>query len=210
MTPETQALAVFWKHKRFWLIQSLAYLAWAAMALSWFWLPDSKAWGVAMAVVLIGAVIVGGVWLIAASFVFYRRAHAGEDMSLGAVFREGLRRSPPLLVWAAILVAAVWFAPRWPWVIAPMLLLPLAAQMTAEGFRGMFRMVWRARYFAQFILLAAIGAYLPYKLIGWHPGLAGFGLQTTSLAIRFLLAYLLAIASWLTMASLLTAAPVRE
>ncbi len=203
MTPEKQALALFWKHKRFWLIQALAFLLWTAVALSWFWLPDSKTWGVAMAFVLIWPALVGGVWLMAASFVFYRRAHAGQDVSLKAVYKEALRRSPPLLVWAAILAAAIWFAPKWTWVIAPMLLLPLAAQISLEGLRGVSRMVWRARYFAQFVLLAALGAYLPYLLIGWHPGLAGFALQTTSLCVRFLAAYLLAITAWLTMASLL-------
>jgi hypothetical protein len=161
-----------------------------------------------MAFVQIWLVVVGGVWLIATSFVFYRRAHAGEDVSLKLVYKEGLRRSPALLIWAAILAAAVWFAPRWTWVIAPLLLLPLAAQISAEGLRGLFRMVWSLRYFVHFVLLAAIGAYLPYLLIGWHPGVAGFTLQTTSLAIRFGVAYLLAITSWLAMASLL-AAPAR-
>ena len=86
-----------------------------------------------------------------------------------------------------------------------MLLLPLAARISAEGLRGMFRMVWRARYFAWFVLLAAVGAYLPYVLIEWHPGVAGFALQTVSLGVRFLVAYVLAVTAWLTMASLLAA-----
>ena len=41
------------------------------------------------------------------------------------------------------------------------------------------------------------------KLIGWHPQLHGFALQTTSLAVRFAIAYLLAMFAWLILASLL-------
>jgi hypothetical protein len=61
--------------------------------------------------------------------------------------------------------------------------------------------------------LAVAGVYLPYKLIGWHPQISGLAMQTASLAVRFAIAYLLAVGAWLILASLLArmaelAAPV--
>jgi hypothetical protein len=209
MSPEKRALAIVWRHKAFFATQMLGVALWAVVAMSWFWLPDSKSWGIVMSAIQVWPVIAGAAWLIAATFVFYRRAHAGEDVGLAAVYREGLRRSPAVLAWVAILILALWLTlrpsvPRWIWIAVPMLLLPPGARMAAEGLRGLFRNVWRARYFLQFALLAAIGAFLPYELIRWHPGLPGVALQTASLAVRFLVAYLLAMASWLILASLLT------
>ena len=151
MSPEQTALAVFWEHKRFWLIQSLALAAWTALALSWFWLPDSQVWGIVLAAVLGLVVILSGAWLIRKALMFYRRAHSPS----------GGRR------------------------LGPRLLIDLA-------------------------LLAAIGVYLPYKLIGWHPILPGVALQTASLVIRFGAAYLLAVSAWLILASLLAEARVRS
>ncbi len=210
MIPEKRALAVVWRHKAFFATQALALALWAVVTMTWFWLPDSKTWGIVMAAIQVWPVILGAAWLLATTFVFYRRVQMGEDVRLVAVYREGLRRSPALLVWAAILVLALWLtlrtsAPRWIWIAVPMLLLPLGARMAAEGLRGLFRNVWRLRYFFQFALLAAIGVFLPYVLIGWHPNLPGVTLQTASLVVRFLAAYLLAMFSWLILASLLAA-----
>jgi hypothetical protein len=215
MNPEKQAMAVVFRHKAFFALQALAVALWAALAMSWYWLPDSKTWGVATAALLAGVVIVGAVWLIASTFVFYRRAHAGDDVRLAAVYREGLRRSPVLLPWAAILVLELWMTlrpsvPRWFWIVVPMFLLPPAARMAAEGLRGLFRNAWRVRYFAQFAVLASVGVFLPYVLVGWHPSLPGVALQTASLAMRFLAAYLLAMASWSIMASLLAEVPAQS
>jgi hypothetical protein len=215
VSPEKRALAVVWRHKAFFAAQALAVALWAAVAMSWFWLPDSKTWGIAMSALQVWPVILGAAWLIATTFVFYRRAYAGEDVRLAAVYREGLRRSPALLAWAAILVLALWLtlrpsAPRWIWIVVPMLLLPLGARMAAEGLRGLFRNVWRVRYFLQFALLVVIGVLLPYGLMRWHPSLPGVALQTASLAARLLAAYLLAMVSWLIMASLLAEVPAES
>jgi hypothetical protein len=60
----------------------------------------------------------------------------------------------------------------------------------------------RPRLYADLVLLAAPGANVPYKLIGWHPRLAGLGMQTASLVVRFIAAYLLAVSAWLILASL--------
>ena len=65
MSPEKQALSAFWSHKRFWLLQTLALAIWTALALSWFWLPDSHVWGVALAAVQGVVVLAAGLWLLA-------------------------------------------------------------------------------------------------------------------------------------------------
>jgi hypothetical protein len=194
VSPEKEAVAVFWSHKRFFLFYGLAVGAWIALALAWFWLPDSRVWGVVLSALLGIVVIVGGLWLIAAALLFYQHP--------GPIWRDSLRRVPALLVWGAVLALAVWASPAWIWIIPAVLLLPLAAQVTAEGIRGLFRMVWRVRYFPAAVLLAAAGAYLPYELIGWHPQVAGLAMQTASLAVRLAAAYLLAVSAWLVLASL--------
>jgi hypothetical protein len=208
VSPEKQALAVFWSHKQFLLLEALVCAAWTSLALSWFWLPDSHVWGVALAAVEGLVLIVAGLWLMAMTLLFYRKAHSGQDVRLWPICQEGLHRIPALLAWALVFTLALWLslrlkAPVWIWFIPAILLIPPAAQLAAGGFRGLARMTWSARYFPDAAILAAAGAYLPYKLIGWHPQLHGLALQTTSLAVRFASAYLLAVIAWLMLASLL-------
>ena len=200
MIPEKQALAVFWSHKWFLLLEALVCAAWTALALSWFWLPDSHVWGVALAAVEGVVLIVAGLWLMAATLLFYRWAHAGKDVRLAAIWRESLRRVPALLAWALVVVLAQWVsmrwkAPLWIWTILAIVLLPLADIIVDVSGLG--------RYFLDAAILAFAGVYLPYKLIGWHPQLHGLALQTTSLTVRFAIAYLLAMFAWLILASLL-------
>jgi hypothetical protein len=153
VSPEKKALWVLWTHPGFFILHALADAVWIALALSWFWLPDSKVWGLALAAIELVFLIVAALWLIGRALSFYRRAHANEDVTL-------IRAIPVLILR--------------PWV------LPIAA---------------------------LLGIYLPYKLIAWHPRLSGLQMQTTSLAIRFLAAFLMIVTSWLMLASLLAAAP---
>jgi hypothetical protein len=153
MSPEKKALWVLWTHPGFFLLHALADAVWIALALSWFWLPDSKVWGLALAAVELVFLIVAALWLIRRALLFYRRAHANEDVTL-------IREIPILILR--------------PW------LLPAAA---------------------------VLGIYLPYKLISWHPQFSGLQMQTTSLGVRFLVAFLMVVTSWLMLASLLAAAP---
>jgi hypothetical protein len=215
VSPEKQALAVFWGHKRFFFFETLAIAAWTALALAWFWLPDSRVWGVALSALQGIVVIAAAAWLIGSALAFYRRAHAEKNVSLGPICRESLQRVPALLVWMAVFALAMWAslqpkAPAWIWILPAIVLLPLSAQVAAEGLRGLFRMAWRARYVPSAAVLVVAGTYIPYKLIAWHPQLSGLTMQTASLAVRFGLAYLLAVSAWLIMASLLAAIPARS
>jgi hypothetical protein len=217
VSPEKQALAVVWNHKRFLFAQTLLAALWAAVAVGWFWLPDSKTWGVILSAVGAFPAIGGAVWWIAAGFIFYRRAHAGGDLRLSAVYSQALRRSPALFAWVLLLAAAIWLALRppairWIWIGVLLLLAPYAVYVTADGpgilFRpSSYRILCRPRYYAQFAALALAGILLPYVLIAWHPPLPGLALQTVSIAVRFLIAFELAIIAWLILASLLAASP---
>ena len=64
MSPEKKALSVIWSHKGFFLLHALADAVWIALALSWFWLPDSKVWGLALAAIEALFLILAAFWLI--------------------------------------------------------------------------------------------------------------------------------------------------
>lgn len=83
--------------------------------------------------------------------------------------------------------------------------LPLASQAAGGGFsRGdALRVLREWRYWAAGAVLLAVGAYLPYKLVWWVPQVGGLTAQATSLAVRFLLAYALAVLSWLALAAVI-------
>ena len=144
MTPGKVAVALVWKNKRFWMLQILAWALWTSLALSWFWLPDSKVWGIALSVVQAMAVILTGFWLIRKTLAFYRREHGRFDTK------------PPV-----------------------------------------------ARLLLDAVLLIGVGVCAPYALIGWHPVLPSFAMQTVSLVVPFGAAFLIAVSAWLILASLL-------
>jgi hypothetical protein len=136
-----EALATVWSHKRFLALQAAGVAAWIALALSWFWLPDSAVWGIALAAVLAIVIVAAAVWLVRAALRFYGRN--GTERGSGAAL--------------------------------------------------------------QVALLAVAGVAAPYGLIAWHPELPGFAAQTASLALRFGVAFLIAVTAYLAIASLLAA-----
>jgi hypothetical protein len=103
--------------------------------------------------------------------------------------------------WAIMLLALV---------VVPMLLLPLGSSAAREGFRSFawrnakksIRVAKRLRYWAAFGVFLILGAVIPYQLVWWIPEVDGLYPETASLVVRFLLAYVLAVTSWLLMASM--------
>jgi hypothetical protein len=84
------------------------------------------------------------------------------------------------------------------WVILPVLLLPLAANMANKGWRGYrsrFPRYWL--YWIEVVVLLLCGIWAPLKLIAWVPAFSSFGVQMTSFLFRLLIAYLLFVAAWL-------------
>jgi hypothetical protein len=114
-------------------------------------------------------------------------------------------------------VTPVFVASMFSWVITiagfivlPALWLPAGSRTAHEGFRGLswtgmkksFRLPGRPHYWIAYIVLFVAGAGVPYLLVWWIPEVRGFYAETTSLVLRFLVAYLLAITSWLLLASM--------
>jgi hypothetical protein len=140
------ALTAVWSHKRFFALQAAGVAMWIALALSWFWLPDSAVWGIALGVVQAIVIVVAAVWLVRAALRFYR-GNSTERGSGGAL---------------------------------------------------------------QIALLAIVGLAAPYALIAWRPELPGFAAQTLSLALRFGLAFVVAVTAYLAIVSLLAATRSRS
>lgn len=95
------------------------------------------------------------------------------------------------------------------WIIIPGLLLPLGLQMAKRGFRGLGkagwatwgRTVWSRQYWAVLVVLVVIGVCLSQQLIGWVPKVSSVSGQTTSMVLRFLVAWIFATATWVVLAS---------
>jgi len=103
------------------------------------------------------------------------------------------------------------------WVLVPGLLLPLGLLCANIGFGGFlkFGAWWRAlrnlAYWIVLILAAVIGVYCTGKLMEWtlHPEAPAVGREGTWLGFRMVVAYLLALFSWLWVCSTLACARFR-
>ena len=107
-------------------------------------------------------------------------------------------------------VALVWFVFYFLW---PILLLPVAAQVARFNFRGFFgrpllnafRPIRSLRFWILYIVCFVVGLYLPYRLANVVPKEhASLHYQTTSMAARIGIGYLLLIAAWLVVCSATT------
>lgn len=89
------------------------------------------------------------------------------------------------------------------WLLLPVLLLPVAADVTAKGWRMNPAEAWKRalawRYWIEVLVLMILAIWAPLKLIAWVPGVGGFKMQMTSFVVRLAIAYLLFVAGWLLM-----------
>jgi len=87
------------------------------------------------------------------------------------------------------------------WAVLPVILLPLAAEMSTRGWSGLRGQSWsrakRPLYWLEVPLLLTCAFWLPFRLIGWVPHVSGFGMEMASFLVRLIVAYLLFIAAWL-------------
>ena len=82
------------------------------------------------------------------------------------------------------------------WAALPILLLPAASAIATQG-----RPAWRAqRRYVVIPLLALIGLWLPFIVLGWKPHAASFTLELASFTLRAGVAYALFIAAMLGLA----------
>ena len=119
----------------------------------------------------------------------------------GVWIRQKLNAGPPPrnvtrdLNWLIVLIV---------FVILPAIWLPIATTVAAVGFKfkrmaGSLRVLRRGLYWFWFCVLMLVGAYVPYKLVWWIPGLSDLRQQAWSMGLRFFLAYVLLISAWVAL-----------
>src|SRR5271168_2690363 len=112
--------------------------------------------------------------------------------------------------WFQILLAGFVFAIRW--IVIPGLILPLVVEAANSGFRAFGKLggaalknsVKRASYWIVLLLAAVVGCVAPVSLLDWTPEFKNptLHLEAVSLIARFSTAYILAVASWLLVCSI--------
>jgi hypothetical protein len=90
------------------------------------------------------------------------------------------------------------------WVVVPIVWLPIATTVAAFGFRlrrmmRSLRVLRRVSYWLWFGGLMLAGAYIPYKLVWWIPGLSDLRKQAGSAGLRFLGAYVVLISAFVAL-----------
>jgi hypothetical protein len=112
--------------------------------------------------------------------------------------------------WFQIAVEGIVFAIRW--IVIPGLILPLVVETANSGFRAFGKLglaalrnsVKRASYWMMLLLAAVVGCVAPVSLLDWTPEFKNptLHLEAVSLIARFSAAYILAVASWLLVCSI--------
>ena len=108
-------------------------------------------------------------------------------------------------------VGTVWLMPLLTDILLPLAVLPFLALATSEGLRGLRRpgrrqaqQAWRQRhYWLSGAILLLLLRYVPQGVVDWAPEFGALALEAISMAVRFSLAYLLFVALWLTLISIL-------
>jgi hypothetical protein len=209
--------------KRFWLMQLIGNALALWFGFMWLGIGDSRAGQLAEMVIFGLLIFVPWLWLQNAMFAYFADREAG----IASAFGKGLRTLAKfagivvvfvLVVWALGLLAGplgragqataswltfhirkpvkpVWFvrgylALLWGarWIVVPVIFLPLFA-----GYRKLAGRV----FWLEYLIALVLGFWVPGLLISWVPHLAGSVAQVLSFLLRFGLAYLLMVTSWI-------------
>lgn len=100
--------------------------------------------------------------------------------------------------------AADWILWLLLWVLAPAVWLPIATTVATAGLKlkrmaRSLRVLRRPTYWVWFCALILVGAYVPYKLVWWIPGLSDLRKQAWSMGLRFFVAYVILISAWIAL-----------
>ena len=100
--------------------------------------------------------------------------------------------------------AADWLLWLLLWIIVPIVWLPIATTVAAFGIklRRMMlslRVLRRLSYWLWFCGLMLSGAYIPYRLVWWIPGLSDLRKQAWSMGLRFFVAYIILISAFVAL-----------
>jgi hypothetical protein len=117
-------------------------------------------------------------------------ALGGLAFTIGSYLTMLFRKPVPPEKVLAVFHGIIWLLG---WLVVPALLMPIAARVAVEGWRG-FRFSHqskRAVYWLQVFLLLLAAIWLPMKLLAWIPGMPNFAAEMASFLIRLAIAYLL-------------------
>jgi hypothetical protein len=89
---------------------------------------------------------------------------------------------------------AVFWAVRW--IVVPALALPVVSAIASRG--ATRRRTWR--YWIEAPVLLLIALWAPLELVDWVPHMKSFSGEMTSFVMRAVVAYVLFVAGWLTLA----------
>jgi hypothetical protein len=186
------------------VIQAVGYPVLLALIYEWFGIADRSIWQLLLSVVLGAAIVCGAVWLIS-------RALQPPQMRRFVIFLAAAAAVVACCVWlagyqaqAGLSVAShltLWF--RKP--VKPQTMASIYGWLLwIAGTAGVLAILPRAvnnpptrSYWITAALLAIAGLVLPALIVGWVPKFESFKAQTTSMVVRFTLAYAIALASWL-------------
>lgn len=198
-----EALRAVWRRRLLWLIQVAGNLA--AVVAVWWWLglPDATAAEIALSVVAAVVIVVVFSWLHAATLAAYYEQR-------GIPWIATLRRTRGVLMWGVFVGLLIFDAVTTSrgWVRAGAFAITLLFFAPA-GSRGSVRegsapAIYRDwRYYTGCIAALIVGGYVPWRLLRWNPGVSGLRAEAVSFALRFAVAYLLVITSWLFVAALM-------
>ena len=199
-----------------------AILLW--IAYEWLNIGESSMLRLSESILLAVVIMIAALWLHGSALAHF----AAEDRSkLRPALGTALKHLLPLFVLSLFVVVIYVALGAWDssvdtnastirkisdvalwllrWLILPVLLLPLAANVATRGFRGYTAGAWRlskrALYWIEVVVLLLAGIWVPLKLVTWVPKLGGFGLQMTSFLLRLFVAYLLFVVAWLLLES---------
>lgn len=198
---ERDALRAVLAHRSAAFLFAFVLLAIAAGGAACLWIPDSTGWALAASALAWVAFTSGLLLWCALTVVYYQRVHEGADTSLRQALALSLARLPALWLWLAAAAALGWAVSRWSYSAwAPVAILPWLGAVAARGIAG-FTRPRVIRLLPVLAFLAIVGIFVPGWLWGTRPSVEGLALESLSLALRFLLAFSLAMLAWLTCAS---------
>jgi hypothetical protein len=114
----------------------------------------------------------------------------GVAFTIGSYFTMMFRKPVPPEKIVAIFHGLIWILK---WLVVPVLLVPVAAQVAVRGWQG-FRVPQQSKrpsYWLQVFVLVLAAVWLPMKLLAWIPGMPNFAAEMASFLIRLAIAYLL-------------------
>jgi len=194
--------AVFHRPKLI-LVQLTGNAVLFALFYLWLTLPEGRTADLLLSAVLLLVILVGMLWLQGATLAGFHTAGSARTLA---------RRLPWFAVWAVMIVAVLvvsrhlahghW---RWPWLAGlgvAAALLPIAGQAAAgRPWRGALAVLARPVWWLAVVCLLVSGYLVPALLIAWVPKVAGLAAESVSFGLRFGVAYLLLVLSWLVLAA---------